>query len=65
MLLIDIDDSEVLARLEAADYRARVKRAFLIHVEAFDWNCSQHITLRYSEFELNALNVDLTSVNVE
>jgi hypothetical protein len=24
----------------------------LIHVEAFDWNCQQHITPRYSEAEL-------------
>jgi len=61
--LIDIDDSESLTRLEVADYRARVERGFLIHIEAFDWNCPQHITPRYSESELNALNVDLTSVN--
>ena len=34
------------------DYGARVERAFLIHVEAFDWNCPQHITPRFTEAEL-------------
>ncbi len=28
------------------------ERAVVIHVEAFDWNCQQHITPRYSEIEL-------------
>jgi uncharacterized protein len=26
----------------------------LIHVEAFDWNCPQHITPRYTQEELAA-----------
>lgn len=29
------------------DYPAQVERAFVIRVEAFDWNCPQHITPRY------------------
>ena len=28
------------------DYRARSQRAMTIHVEAFDWNCPQHIPVR-------------------
>lgn len=52
---IDIDDPEALARLEHDDYRARVERGFIIQIEAFDWNCPQHITPRYSEAELNQL----------
>jgi hypothetical protein len=32
----------------------------LIRVAAFDWNCSQHITPRYSERELAALGQALT-----
>jgi predicted pyridoxine 5'-phosphate oxidase superfamily flavin-nucleotide-binding protein len=31
------------------------ERAILIHVEAFDWNCPQHITPRYSVRELEAM----------
>ncbi len=27
----------------------------LIHVEAFDWNCPQHITPRYTEAELTEI----------
>jgi predicted pyridoxine 5'-phosphate oxidase superfamily flavin-nucleotide-binding protein len=29
-----------------------VERVILIHVEAFDWNCPQHITPRYTMEEL-------------
>lgn len=39
---------EILARLESPAYGARVERGILISVEAFDWNCSQHITPRFT-----------------
>src|SRR5262249_14697661 len=42
----------LVRRLEVPGYRARVERAILIGVEAFDWNCSQHITPRYTETEI-------------
>jgi hypothetical protein len=29
-----------------------VERIMLIEVEAFDWNCPQHITPRYTETEV-------------
>jgi hypothetical protein len=35
-----------------AGYRAKPERGILLHVEAFDWNCPQHITPRFSEDEL-------------
>jgi hypothetical protein len=31
------------------------ERVVLLHVEAFDWNCPQHISPRYSVAELWAL----------
>ena len=34
--------------LVADGIEARIERGFLIDVEAFDWNCSQHITERYT-----------------
>lgn len=37
------DDPAMLERLTPRDYPARVERAVLIDVEAFDWNCRQHI----------------------
>lgn len=41
-----------LDRLEVPNYRARVERAVVIAVEAFDWNCPQHITPRFTEAEV-------------
>lgn len=53
--VVDLDEAETMARLEDDDYRARVERGMLIRVEAFDWNCPQHITPRYSEAEIDEL----------
>jgi predicted pyridoxine 5'-phosphate oxidase superfamily flavin-nucleotide-binding protein len=38
-------------RLALPAYPARVERAVVITVEAYDWNCPQHITPRYTEAE--------------
>lgn len=46
------EDPDLLARLEMPGYRARVERAVIIAVEAFDWNCPQHITPRFTEAEI-------------
>lgn len=37
--------------LAAVGYRAKVERAVHIEITAFDWNCPQHITPRYTETE--------------
>jgi len=49
------EHSELVSQVADPDYRARVERAVLLHVEAFDWNCPQHITPRFTEEELAAL----------
>lgn len=46
------DDPALLARLADRRYRARPERAILFTVEAWDVNCSQHITARFSEDEI-------------
>jgi len=46
------EDPQLLARLEAPTYRARVERAIVMTVEALDWNCPQHITPRFTEAEI-------------
>ena len=46
------DDAPLIARLEDGNYRARSERAVVISVEAFDWNCPQHITPRFTEAEI-------------
>jgi predicted pyridoxine 5'-phosphate oxidase superfamily flavin-nucleotide-binding protein len=48
------DDPALVAKLEDPAYRARVERAVVIAVAAFDWNCPQHITPRYTEAEFAA-----------
>lgn len=34
------------------DYKARAERIFRLRLEAFDWNCPQHITPRFTEREI-------------
>lgn len=46
------DDPALAAALTQPGYRAKVERIMRIQVEAFDWNCPQHITPRFSESEL-------------
>jgi predicted pyridoxine 5'-phosphate oxidase superfamily flavin-nucleotide-binding protein len=46
--LIEASDTATLERLDVPGYRGRIERGFLISVEAFDWNCPQHITQRYT-----------------
>lgn len=46
------DNPALVGSLEVSGYPAAVERAFLIAVEAFDWNCPQHITPRYTEGEI-------------
>lgn len=54
--LIDaVDDPALIMRLEDPRYRARIERAFVIKLEAFDWNCPQHITARFTETEMSEL----------
>jgi uncharacterized protein len=60
--LLDVDSPQ-LAELKMPDYRARVERGFVIHVEAFDWNCPQHITPRYTEAEIDRLIAPLIEEN--
>jgi predicted pyridoxine 5'-phosphate oxidase superfamily flavin-nucleotide-binding protein len=45
-------DLELAAKLTLPAYKAKVERALIIHLTAFDWNCPQHITPRFSEAEL-------------
>ncbi|MFE7798925.1 pyridoxamine 5'-phosphate oxidase family protein [Nocardia sp. NPDC057440] len=47
-----VDDPELLAALAVEGYRAHVERAVLIDVEAFDWNCRQHIPELYPREEV-------------
>jgi predicted pyridoxine 5'-phosphate oxidase superfamily flavin-nucleotide-binding protein len=53
MRAVELADGPGLAAvLVDRDYGASVERCFVIDVEAFDWNCPQHITPRFTEAEL-------------
>ncbi len=43
---------DILAQVALSDYDASVERIFKFTVEAFDWNCPQHITQRYTLAEV-------------
>ncbi|TFH87228.1 pyridoxamine 5'-phosphate oxidase family protein [Billgrantia azerbaijanica] len=44
--------SQLVARMALANDPAPVERVMLIEVEAFDWNCAQYITPRFTEQEM-------------
>jgi predicted pyridoxine 5'-phosphate oxidase superfamily flavin-nucleotide-binding protein len=48
-------DPALAERLSLPGYKARPERAIVLHLEAFDWNCSQHITRRYTESDLESV----------
>ena len=54
-------DPELAARLALPGYKAKVERAFVLHLETFDWNCPQHITPRYTESDIAAAVASLTN----
>jgi predicted pyridoxine 5'-phosphate oxidase superfamily flavin-nucleotide-binding protein len=55
MRLVDArDDPALAAGLAVPGYPGRVERAALVEVAAFDWNCPQHITPRFTAAELEA-----------
>lgn len=46
------DEPALISRLAVPGYVAKVERAMVFHLEAFDWNCPQHITPRFTKAEL-------------
>jgi uncharacterized protein len=50
--LVGAEETEQLTKLQTTDYRARIERGFLIDVEAYDWNCPQHITPRFTQAQV-------------
>ncbi len=50
---VPLDANPELAALVAMPgYKARPERILLLHLVAFDWNCPQHITPRFTEAEI-------------
>ncbi len=43
---------ELLKLLTLEDYPARPERMVVLHIEAYDWNCPQHISARFTVEEI-------------
>jgi predicted pyridoxine 5'-phosphate oxidase superfamily flavin-nucleotide-binding protein len=62
------DHPELLEKVKMPDYSATIERIFTFKVHAFDWNCPQHITPRYTKEEIEkemgmSLNREQTAGN--
>jgi uncharacterized protein len=42
-------DPELTQQVALPGYKATPERIFRLHLQAYDWNCSQHITPRFTE----------------
>jgi predicted pyridoxine 5'-phosphate oxidase superfamily flavin-nucleotide-binding protein len=43
---------EWIVKVRDPGYKATTERVYVIRVEAFDWNCQQHIIPRFTEEEI-------------
>ena len=46
------DNPELYEQLNLDDYKFRPERMMVFNIEAYDWNCPQHITPRYTTEEI-------------
>lgn len=47
------DNLELYDSLQLEDYKFRPERMLIFNIEAYDWNCPQHIIPRYTVDEIN------------
>lgn len=45
-------EASLTERVSNANYKAKVERIFVLRLAAFDWNCQQHITPRFTESDV-------------
>ncbi len=56
----DVKDApDLIEKLTVPDYKAKIERAMILHIEAFDWNCPQHIEPRYTMGEIRRMTAPL------
>jgi predicted pyridoxine 5'-phosphate oxidase superfamily flavin-nucleotide-binding protein len=49
----------LIQQLRSPQEKDPIERAIVIHVDAFDWNCPQHITPRYTEEQIVQLTTPI------
>lgn len=47
------DNPKLYDQLNVEDYKFRPERMLVFHIEAYDWNCPQHIIPRFTVEEIN------------
>jgi uncharacterized protein len=45
---------ELIQKLRSPEEKSPIERIIIVHIAAFDWNCPQHITPRYTREEIMA-----------
>jgi uncharacterized protein len=55
-------DPQLIERLKVPGYEAETERAILFHIEAWNWNCPQHIPIRYSQQEVDAMHARIAEL---
>jgi predicted pyridoxine 5'-phosphate oxidase superfamily flavin-nucleotide-binding protein len=58
---VDVTDADaaLVAAVALPGYRATVERIAIVDVVAFDWNCPQHITQRFTVDQVDAITQPL------
>jgi predicted pyridoxine 5'-phosphate oxidase superfamily flavin-nucleotide-binding protein len=49
------DDSELYNMLDLENYKFRPERMMVFHIEAYDWNCPQHIKQRFTSEDIDEI----------
>lgn len=49
------DNTELYDLLKPYNYKFRPERMLIFHIKAYDWNCPQHITPRYTRKEMEPM----------
>ena len=57
------EQPELIERLAVSDYQATAERGIIMTIAAVDWNCSQHITPRFTQAEVDSLIAPLLAEN--
>jgi predicted pyridoxine 5'-phosphate oxidase superfamily flavin-nucleotide-binding protein len=57
---VELDDnSELFKTLNLDNYKFRPERMMVFHIEAYDWNCPQHIKQRFTLEEIDEITKPL------
>ncbi|WP_109831217.1 pyridoxamine 5'-phosphate oxidase family protein [Reichenbachiella versicolor] len=47
------EEVELMTKLDLGEYNYLPERIIVLHIKAFDWNCPQHITPRFTQEDLD------------